>query len=148
MIRKITEFDREEFFALVREFYTSEAVLHPVPKENHEALWVELMRGSPFCEMYLVEHEGAVAGYMQLSYTFSQEAGGRTAWLEELYIRPQFQRRGLGHECFAYIAKYIEPTVRRIRLEIEPDNDGARRLYESMGFESLGYAQMVKEIAK
>ena len=33
----------------------------------------------------------------------------------------------------------------RIRLEIEPNNDGARRLYTRLGYQRLGYEQMYKE---
>lgn len=35
-IRKVTESDREEFIALSREFYASEAVLHSVSDEHHK----------------------------------------------------------------------------------------------------------------
>ena len=35
----------------------------------------------------------------------------------------------------------------RYRLEIEPDNDRARALYERLGFEALPYCQMIREKA-
>ena len=67
-------------------------------------------------------------------------------WLEELYIRPQFRCQGLGKEFFTYVDEKIAPTVKRIRLEIEPDNLRAKKLYLAMGYEDLAYAQMVKEV--
>ena len=79
-------------------------------------------------------------------YTFSQEAGGKAVWLEELYIRPQFRCHGLGKEFFAYVDEQIAPKVMRLRLEIEPDNLRAKKLYLAMGYEDLPYAQMIKEV--
>ena len=36
-------------------------------------------------------------------------------------------------------------NISRLRIEVESDNDGARRLYERMGFKLLPYLQMVIE---
>ncbi len=146
MIRKITAADQTEFLKMSREFYASDAVLHSIPESYHEAAWQELMRSQELMQCYFVECDGQIAGYMLLSFMFSHECGGMAVWLEELYIRSAFQRRGLGHACFTYIQENIEPHVRRIRLEIEPDNDGAIRLYRAMGYQPLSYAQMVKDM--
>ncbi len=148
MIRKVTPSDKTAFLEMTHAFYTSNAVLHPIPESYHEAIWQELMRSQEFAECYFIECDGQTAGYMLLSYMFSHECGGTVAWLEEIYIQPAFQRRGLGHACFAYLKDHIEPRVQRIRLEIEPDNDGAMRLYKAMGYELLPYLQMVKDPEK
>ena len=44
--------------------------------------------------------------------------------------------------------KYIEKhfPAPRYRLEIEPDNDKARKLYERLGYKFLPYEQMLKGI--
>ena len=36
----------------------------------------------------------------------------------------------------------------RYRLEIEPDNTRAEKLYKSAGFEELGYKQLVMDIGE
>ena len=65
-------------------------------------------------------------------------------WIEELYIRPAFQNRGLGRACLEQIrARY--PRAARFRLEVEPENEAARRLYARLGYVSLPYAQMIRE---
>lgn len=148
LIRKITENDKKTYMELVNLFYHSEAVLHPVPEKNHENSWRELMRSGDYMECFFIEEENKVAGFLLLSYTFSQESGGKVCWLEEIFIRPEFRGRGLGKEFFHFIESEIEPKVSRIRLEIEPDNDGARRLYRAMGYKELPYEQMVKELAE
>ena len=105
-----------------------------------------MMRSQDYVKAYILEKDGQAAGYGLTSYTFSQEAGGKAVWLEELYIRPQFRCHGLGKEFFAYVDEQIAPKVMRLRLEIEPDNLRAKKLYLAMGYEDLPYAQMIKEV--
>lgn len=146
MIRKITASDKELYLKLTDEFYKSDAVMHRIDPENFELTWQELMRSGDYTECFIIEKDGEAAGYMLLAYTFSQEAGGKTAWIEEIYILPQFRSKGLGKEAFAFIKKNIEPSCARLRLEVEDDNVRAKKLYSSLGFEMLEYRQMIKEL--
>lgn len=143
MIRKLTRADEALFLELERRFYTSEAVLHPIPEAYHRATFAELMRSEDYLTCYLFEAEGTAAGYALLSRSFSSEAGGPVIWLEELFLLPEFRGRGLGGEFFAFLFAH-EPAA-RYRLEIEPDNVRARELYRRMGFTELPYQQMVKD---
>ena len=143
MIRKLTKADEQLYMAMTEEFYYSDAVLHAIPEENRRACFEELMRSKEYCECFIIEHNKETAGYALIAKTFSQEAGGLTVWIEELYIRPEFQGNGLGTQFFEFIQKEI--PARRYRLEIEPDNEGARALYERLGFKSLDYSQMIKD---
>ncbi|MFR2094825.1 MAG: GNAT family N-acetyltransferase, partial [Oscillospiraceae bacterium] len=69
-------------------------------------------------------------------------------WVEELYVRPAFRGRGLGHEFFAWLRGLAAAEhIRRIRLETEPENERAAALYARMGFLPLGYCQMFREEA-
>ena len=96
MIREVTAADREDFLQLLDEFYHSPAVLHPVPQAYFERTFREVTSDSPYARAYLLECGGAAAGYAQLSFTYSSEAGGRVIWLVELYVRTQYQGLGLG----------------------------------------------------
>ncbi len=93
---------------------------------------------------YLFEHEGQVVGFATVAKTFSTEAGGLVAWLEELYIRPNYRSLGLGKEIFEYIENSYS-NIKRIRLEVERDNVRAMNLYKKKGFHILDYLQMVKD---
>lgn len=148
MIRPITAEDRETYLSLCREFYHSPAVLHPVPEEHFARTFDRMAAGSPFVKGYLLERDGTAAGYALLAVTFSQEAGGEVWWIEELYLRPEFQGKGMGTELFSYLEEHRPGTVTRFRLELEPENRDARRLYERLGFSALGYRQMVRDFPK
>ena len=142
MIRKIEEKDKPLYLAMAKRFYSSAAVYRDVPEKHFFDTFEELMRSDKYAEGYLIEYENQPAGYALLAKTFSQEAGGMVLWIEELFILPQYRRRGLGHEFFGYLKNNLPRTVKRVRLEVEADNRGAVSLYRRMGFEDLPYSQM------
>ena len=145
MVRKVTPQDKEMYLSLTEKFYQSDAVNHNIPLENRLNTWDEIMRSDEYADCYFVIKDGDVAGYMLLAYTFSQEAGGKTAWIEEIYILPEFRSMGLGNELFDFIKAEIEPNCARLRLEVEADNIRAKKLYKSLGFKQLEYEQMIRE---
>ena len=145
MVRKVTPQDKEMYLSLTEKFYQSDAVSHNIPLENRLKTWDEIMRSDEYADCYFVIKDGDVAGYMLLAYTFSQEAGGKTAWIEEIYILPEFRSMGLGNELFDFIKAEIEPDCARLRLEVEADNTRAKKLYKSLGFKQLEYEQMIRE---
>ena len=145
MIRKVMPQDKEMYLSLTEKFYQSDAVSHNIPLENRLNTWDEIIRSDEYADCYFVIKDGDVAGYMLLAYTFSQEAGGKTAWIEEIYILPEFRSMGLGNELFDFIKAEIEPDCARLRLEVEADNIRAKKLYKSLGFKQLEYEQMIRE---
>ena len=146
MIRKLTENDRDLYIRLAEEFYSSDAVLHPIPRAYIERTADEALQSDAYAEIYLLECEGEPAGYGLTARTVSQEAGGSVLWIEELYIREQFRSRGLGREFFSYIEEKNKDRTARIRLEVEEENTRAASLYERLGYEKLDYKQMIKDL--
>ena len=146
MIRKLTSADEQLYKELTWEFYHSSAVLHPVPERNIEATFKELMRSDEYAECFILEKDGTVAGFALIAKTFSQEAGGMVHWIEELFIRDEFRGCGIGTEFMTEYEKTLPESVKRLRLEIEPDNELAAKLYKRLGYGFLGYSQMVKEL--
>ena len=142
MLRKITPNDRETYIALSEEFYYSDAVSHSIPVEFHKNSFDELMRSDEYIECFIFEHEGETAGYALIAKTFSPEAGGVVVWIEELYVREGFRGKGLGKAFFAYMEQNY--NVSRYRLEVEPDNVRAKKLYSALGYKKLPYEQMIK----
>ena len=146
MIRAMEQKDRQTYLRLSGQFYASEAVAHAVPEEHFQRTFAEMMRSNAYVLGYLLEEEGEAAGYALLARTFSAEAGGQVVWIEELYITPDFRGRGLGSAFLQYLEEHLPEGVTRLRLEIAPDNQGARSLYLRKGFTPLPYEQMVREL--
>lgn len=146
VFEKIRKADREEYLAMEHDFYHSPAVLHPIPDENHKLTFDVLMEGSPYtvCFMFRSDDKKEGYGFALLALTYSNEAGGIVVWLEEIYVKPEHRCKGITGEFFKFIEKEYA-DVARIRLETEPDNERAVRLYERNGFTKLGYSQMYKD---
>ena len=144
MIRRITPADREIYLQMAHDFYHSEAVLHPVPDAYFVRTFEEMMRSQDHARCLIFEAGGRIAGYALLAITWSQEAGGRAVWVEEIYLLPEFRGQGMAKAFFAEL-RQLEPAA-RYRLETEPDNARAEKLYKSMGFEELGYKQLVMDV--
>lgn len=144
MFRHITKADREEFLAMSREFYASEAVISNIPEEYHKKTFDELMRSDIYLICYIFELDGKVVGYALLNRCFNHEAGGEVVWLEELYIRADYQGRGIGGRFLDWLVE--NTSASRLRLETEPDNLRAKALYKNHGFEPLFYESMYRDL--
>lgn len=145
MIRKMRSEDKKTYMEMAREFYHSDAVLHPVPDTYFERTADEALRSDVYAEIFLFECENEAAGYGLIAKTYSQEVGGMVWWIEEVYVREAFRSKGIGREFFAYLDKVKGSAVTRMRLEVEEDNTRAVALYKKLGYKPLEYAQMIKD---
>ena len=141
-IRPICKDDRDVYLRMAAKFYKTDAVLLHVGEEHFRSTFEELMRSDEYALCYIFELDGEVAGYSLLAKTYSQEAGGKVLWIEEIYVLPSLRGRGIGNAFFNFILKSRPDDVKRIRLEVERENEGAVKLYKSFGFDFLGYDQM------
>ena len=144
MIRDINKEDKDIFIQMVKDFFSSDAVLHDIPASHISKTFKEVTSDSPYAKAYIIEENKQVAGYGLVSLTYSNEAGGMVVWIEELYILNQFRGLGLGNEFIDYIHARF-PNAKRFRLELSESNKAAQRLYRRKGFSPLNYVQMVSD---
>jgi ribosomal protein S18 acetylase RimI-like enzyme len=83
---------------------------------------------------------GRVAGYALLIAFWSNEQGGEVCEVDELFVDPAFRSRGFGSALFDAIERgqLGSPPPVSIDLGVNDGNARARRLYERLGFESIG----------
>ncbi|MEG0901314.1 MAG: GNAT family N-acetyltransferase, partial [Clostridia bacterium] len=144
--RRVTEADRERYLELAEAFYDSPAVLEPVPRAYLVCTFDEMMRSDVYVDGFMLESDaGESMGYALISKSFTQEAGGLTIWVEELSVLPAFRGQGVGSEVLEWVTAYY-PDWKRLRLEVERENDRAIKLYERHGFEELAYYQMTRDV--
>jgi ribosomal protein S18 acetylase RimI-like enzyme len=144
MIRQIKPNDKTEYITMAEDFYSSPAVLSPVPKSNFEITFDELMKGSAYTQGFIFECDEKIAGYGLIAKTFSQEAGGVVIWIEEIYVKSEFRNQGIGSEFIEYIKETI--PAKRYRLETEPENTKAQELYKRHGFSHFEYINYSLEV--
>lgn len=146
MIRELRKEDRDVFISMVKEFYTSEAVLHSIPETNIIKTFNEVIASSPYAKAYIIEENNKTAGYGLIALSYSNEAGGLVVWLEEIYIKEDHRGMGLGSKFLDFIYEEFSGKAARFRLEICKGNKSAQKLYNRKGYIELDYMQMINDI--
>ena len=137
--------DKENVMEMVQEFYHSDAVDHEVKQEVLEATLNAAVSEDPVLRGVVLEEDGKIIGYAYLTSYFVTEAGGINLMIEDLFIKKEARDHGYGSQFFKWLFKEY-PNVKRYRMEVTEENKGAVSLYKKMGFEFLGYLQMIKDI--
>lgn len=146
--RDILPEDRDLVVPMVIDFYHSDAVDHPVDTAILERSFQDAADpGEPLLRGLLIQWDGECAGYMYLTQCYSAEVGGRCVFIEEIFLKEAFRRRGLGTQIMAWLEREY-PAARRFRLEVTQANQGAVRLYQKAGYQFLRYDQMVLDKIK
>lgn len=87
------------------------------------------------------------AGVAYVSFVWTLEHGGRSAWLEELYVDPEFRNAGIGTDLLRAVLTECESFgCAALDLEIDADHERVRSLYERHGFEALPRRRLVKRL--
>ncbi|MBQ2972721.1 MAG: GNAT family N-acetyltransferase [Clostridia bacterium] len=141
--RKFTSDDKELFFSMVKKFYAPPAVLHFPSDEVMMSSFYTSLEIPELVKGYMFEYDRSPAGYAIVSMKFETEVGGMAAWIEELFVEEEFRSKGIGRKFFEFLSEDLNGKIKRIRLEVGDENEGAKRLYNNLGFEFLDYKQMV-----
>lgn len=93
----------------------------------------------------LAFNQGQVVGIACVPLTWTLEHGGSSAWLDELYVLPEFRGLGIGS---ALIERVVVLCCRlgckALDLEVELDHSRAEHLYRRYGFEPLPRRRWVR----
>jgi GNAT superfamily N-acetyltransferase len=125
--------DLETLLPMARRFY-----------EHFGYAWVEAPKRRAIAELladpaagriWRIAVEGVPAGYLVLSYYYSIEYDGRTAFIDELWVDPDWRGRGLGTAALDLIAAECPKLgVRVLHLEADRTNPRAAALYARLGY--------------
>ena len=100
---------------------------------------------SPYARALIIEDDDIPVGFALLSFSHATEAGGLVVLLEDLYISETCRGKGLGSKFMQFMEQEY-PEARRFRLEVTKANLKAIGLYSSLGYKTLDYVQMVKDM--
>lgn len=129
--RLIEQFDREQWnplWAGYLEFYKVD-----ISEEQTELSWQRFFDDSFNLQGYVVEVDGVIAGFAHCSFTNSTWLDQPDLYLEDLFVSPDFRRRGLGEfliESCAAIAK--ASGSRRLYWQTQRSNESAQKLYNKV----------------
>ncbi|HLZ51416.1 MAG TPA: GNAT family N-acetyltransferase [Candidatus Acidoferrum sp.] len=75
-------------------------------------------------------------GYIVLTLGFSFEYHGRDAFIDELYVQPEYRRQGIGKRAMRLVEERArELGVNALHLEVDQGNEPAAELYRRTGYE-------------
>src|SRR5512143_2680335 len=129
----------------MRDFYAHEKI--PFAPAVSEPVLRELLARSELGRVLEIVADARPVGYAVLAVGFSLEFGGRSAFLDELYVEPAWRGRGIGAIALGLLQEASrELGARSLALEVGLDNPGAERLYRREGFTSNGRQLMTRRI--
>jgi GNAT superfamily N-acetyltransferase len=128
-IDEATASDVPQLTDLLALLFAQEADFHP-DRENQ-------MRGSQLIlaapdrgRIFLARSEGRVVGMVNLQFTISTAEGAAACWLEDLVVRAEYRRRGIGSQLLQHAIDYARAHgFVRITLLTDRLNEQAIRFY-------------------
>jgi ribosomal-protein-alanine N-acetyltransferase len=127
----------------IAEVMPMEEDLFGAEKWSEWMFWNELASGHYY--RVALDDDGTIVGYGGLALA-GPENRPDEAWVQNLAVRRDAQRRGLGRLILDdLLAEAARHRVRKVLLEVAVDNEPAQKLYATSGFEPLavrrGYYQ-------
>jgi ribosomal protein S18 acetylase RimI-like enzyme len=99
---------------------------------------------------FLLARQGAeMTGMAAISFAWTLEHGGKSAWLDEVYVLPRHRGQGLGAALLAEAEREIARAgCAAIDLEVDTEHARAERLYRRAGFQPLPRTRWVKHLER
>lgn len=123
--------------ALIRELaeYEHEPESARATAEQIEAA---LFGERPAAEAVIARVDGEAAGWALWFQSFSTWTGKPGLWLEDLFVRPQYRRQGVGKALLVYLARVcLERDYGRFEWSVLDWNTPAIEFYEALGAEAM-----------
>ncbi len=136
-ISPITPAEVPELLKLIRELARFERLEHEL-KATAASLRKALFGPRPVAGALLAHCDGEKVGYAVYFTTFSSFVGRPGLWLEDLYVRPQFRRRGIGRSLIEAVARVAaERNCGRLEWTALNWNRNALDFYRRLGAKAL-----------
>jgi len=127
--------DLDRLCTLVAAFHAEEELAST--DEARRAGLAPLLDGIPHGAAYLIGPARAPMGYVIVTFGWSVEFGGMDAFVDEIYLRPAVRGRGIASETLISLPKALAKAgVKALHLEVDRDNETAKRLYTRAGFKA------------
>ncbi len=135
-IRAATEDDVQAIYDLICELATYEKLRDQVVGTP------EILRASLFerreAEALIVESDGEAVGYALFYTTFSSFECRGGIWLEDLYVKPEHRRGGVGRKVLEHLAAIaLERDHARLEWVALDWNEPALNFYAKLGADRL-----------
>lgn len=100
-----------------------------------------LLEDPAFGRYHVAEIGDVVVGSTLVTYEWSDWRNGVVWWIQSVYVKPEFRRRGVYSGIYNRIRGLAQedPKVRGIRLYVDRRNTSAQQVYERLGMNGDHY---------
>jgi ribosomal protein S18 acetylase RimI-like enzyme len=126
--------DLPALVGLLGALFAQEAELSPDPDKQRRALKIILAEPSQ-ARIYVARVKREAIAMAALHFVTSTAEGGKSAWLEDCVVHPDYRRRGIGKALLGYVLEQARASgATRVTLLTDGDNQRAQALYRALGF--------------
>ena len=90
--------------------------------------------------LFLIEQDGQTVGLLHLG-----SRGAEIDWLEDLFVLPDFQGRGIGTAAVRLAEELVKTYSSSLYIEAAARNEAAIRLYRRLGYDCLNTVTLRKD---
>lgn len=126
----------ERLIDLLTVLFSQEAEFIPARDVQRSGLQT-ILEDAKIGTIFVLKQDQNIIGMVSLLWTISTALGGRVAFLEDMVVDPEWRGKGCGHLLLEHAIAYAKKlTCKRITLLSDPDNVGAHRFYQQLGFQT------------
>ncbi|WP_449620863.1 GNAT family N-acetyltransferase [Robertmurraya sp. Marseille-Q9965] len=126
------EIDRDNFFDVIELRVSEEQKSFVAPN----VFSLAQAKAFPECICLAIYHNDILVGFTMYCMDYED----KEYWIYRLMIDAKYQGKGYGKAAMMKLIDHIKQDIEHqvIYLSFEPENEGARTLYEKLGFEPDG----------
>ena len=126
--------DLPQMVELLGQLFAQEAEFTPDARKQEIALKM-ILADAKVGRLFVAREGSKVVAMASLLYTVSTAEGGRAALFEDLVVRPDYRKQGIGAQLLEYvIAQARADGLLRLTLLTDMQNEDAQVLYRKLGF--------------
>lgn len=139
--------DIDQIMEMQRDFYAIDA--YNFDQQSAKLALQKFIEDSRYGKLWLITTGGKVVGYAALTLGFSFEFKGVDAFLDELFVLPEYRNQEIGTQTVEFVAEQAKTMgVKAIHLEVEAHNEAGRALYRSFDFQDHNRILMTRWLDK